>query len=494
MRLFRRNILRDLPAPCEIIEKDGERLAQFEDGKVRVRPIVTVRRKGRPPVDRICVGTTRHWFGKVQLGPKAWRTVRLFTDKTASERELQKLQAQADQRAAGIATPATDKLRQPITTLRDEYLAALERQRHKPDHVRITRFMLDRLIELGEWRYFSDITVPSVEKITKRVADEGRTVSYQNKFIARAKAFVNHFLPDGYANPLAKLRRIREKGAKRTRGRRAASAEQIIAQLESDVPADRQLCYALAALNGLRRNEIGSLLWEHVHLHSPIPHLGLLNKQRGDDTLDYVPIHPYVAYLLRQRTAAMPGVRLVRSVPDVATLEKDWSRVGVTMIDERGLRLDFHALRHTFQTHLDQTGCSRATKKRLMRHAAEDVTDGYAHAELAEMLVALVRLHAPKVAPAALKTGTDAGDALPNQAAARTTGRTMGWGPSGPRAVSTDEHTRALRDGMAPDARRDSPRKTRAKSDERRSETTTDLSGIAGAAIVPKMRPSTQVD
>ena len=35
---------------------------------------------------------------------------------------------------------------------------------------------------------------------------------------------------------------------------------------------------------------------------------------------------------------------------------------------------------------------ARATKKKLMRHANEERTDGYAHAELAEMLEALERL------------------------------------------------------------------------------------------------------
>ena len=59
----------------------------------------------------------------------------------------------------------------------------------------------------------------------------------------------------------------------------------------------------------------------------------------------------------------------------------------------------FHALRHTFQTSLDRKGCSRATRKALRTHAAEDVTDGYAHAALAELLAALVRIPSPDTAP-----------------------------------------------------------------------------------------------
>src|SRR5205823_2545623 len=111
--------------------------------------------------------------------------------------------------------------------------------------------------------------------------------------------------------------------------------------------------------------------------------------------------------LLRERPAAMPATPVLRSVPDLKTLVKDWARAGVAFADDKGRRLDYHALRHTFQTNLDKTGCSRATKKRLMRHAAGDVTDGYAHAELAEMFAALKRLGSPKTWPAAkaVKTG-----------------------------------------------------------------------------------------
>src|SRR5687768_18412651 len=110
MRLFKRNILRDLPASSAVVERDGKRWARVTDGgRQRLQEIVAVRRKGHQAVDRMIVGTSRCWYGKVQLGPKAWRTVRLYSDKTASERELQKLQSQADQRAAGIATRSEER-------------------------------------------------------------------------------------------------------------------------------------------------------------------------------------------------------------------------------------------------------------------------------------------------------------------------------------------------------------------------------------------------
>ena len=57
---------------------------------------------------------------------------------------------------------------------------------------------------------------------------------------------------------------------------------------------------------------------------------------------------------------------------------------------------------------LDHAGCSRATKKKLMRQAAEDVTDGYTHAELGEMLAAMVKVETPLswASVTAIATGT----------------------------------------------------------------------------------------
>ena len=108
----------------------------------------------------------------------------------------------------------------------------------------------------------------------------------------------------------------------------------------------------------------------------------------------------------------MPAAKVLPSVPDMKTMTKDLNKASVQLADESGRRLDYHALRHTFQTNLDRTGCSRATKKKLMRHAHEDVTDGYAHAELAEMLTALRRIPAPDVSHVKqsqhVATGTDA--------------------------------------------------------------------------------------
>ena len=351
-----------------------------------------------------------NWYGKVKVAPKTWQKVTLFTDKLASERRLMELQKQADQRAAGMQTADTDRLALPVKELVKQYIQSLRSRNMDEDHINITERSLNKVVDAGAWQRFVDITAASMESILPGIA---KTAGYQNAFIKKVKAFVHWALPDNWPDPLKKLKRVRERGAKKTRERRAATVEDAAAffAVWPTLPADRHLSYALAMLNGLRRNEIKRnstkyLRWGQLHLDAPLPFMAL--DQKMGDGQDHIPLHPYVVKLLRQRMAAMPTAPVVSAVPDIKTMKKDLARAKIELTDAQGLRLDFHALRHSFQTALDRTGCSRATKKKLMRHANEDVTDGYAHAELAEMLAALMRIPSPQLLPQQVtKTGTD---------------------------------------------------------------------------------------
>jgi integrase len=317
------------------------------------------------------------------VATKTWQRVKLFTDKVASERRLHELQRQADQRAVGMHTADTDRHTLPLKDLVKQYVQSLQARNANPDGVRIGEWLLNRLIEEGGWQRFGDITVSAVEALLPQVAE---TAGYKNTYIKRLKAFVHWDLPDNWPDPLKKLKRVREKGAKKTRERRAATLEEAVAFFRtwSDFPEDRHLCYALAMLNGLRRNEIkrndtDRLKWGQLHLDAPIPFIDL--KQKMGDGQDHVPLHPYVVKLLQGQMQGMPGAAVVAAVPDIKTMKKDLKAAGIELTDEQGRRLDFHALRHSFQTALDRTGCSRA---------------------------ALVRVPSPQSIPAeAVRTGTD---------------------------------------------------------------------------------------
>ncbi len=70
------------------------------------------------------------------------------------------------------------------------------------------------------------------------------------------------------------------------------------------------------------------------------------NPQRwDDDTLDTVPLRPTLSLLAGREGEAAEHV--VGIVPKVPTLDRDWTRIGVTMTDEKGQRIDFHTVSNT---------------------------------------------------------------------------------------------------------------------------------------------------
>jgi len=132
-------------------------------------------------------------------------------------------------------------------------------------------------------------------------------------------------------------------------------------------------------------------------------------EQTKNGNADALPIHPYLLNMIQQRMPGMPETSVVASVPDMKTMKKDLSRAGIALADAKGRRADYHALRHTYCTNLDRTGCSYTTKRALMRHSDSGVTEGYSHARLDELYAAIERLPYPGAEDqsAAVRTGTD---------------------------------------------------------------------------------------
>ncbi len=351
-----------------------------------------------------------HWYGKVAVSADKRIRVKLFTDKTASERRLMALQQEADQRASGVRTVAMDYALLSVQQHSKDYMASLMLEKRDADTLRIAQWTMDRLLEWGKWQRIGDITADSMRSILTTLDRRGLTPSYQNKFIMRVKAFVHWLQREGRitANPLANLKRVDERNGKRTRARRALTDPESSALL-LNTTEDRREKYAWALLAGLRRSELKELRWGDLRLNAPRPFIQLRPEQTKNGKADALPIHPYLLKLIQQRTPGMPDTCVVSTVPDMKTMVKDLNRAGVVLADAKGRRADFHALRHTYCTNLDRTGCSYTTKRALMRHSDSGVTEGYSHARLDELYAAIERLPSPgnDERSTAIRTGTD---------------------------------------------------------------------------------------
>lgn len=335
--------------------------------------------------------------GKVKDGGK-WQRAKLFTDKTASERRLNDLQRSADQREAGVRTPAMEFASLPLSKHVADYLASMRLQKPSDDSMRIAEWMLNNLVKRGGWSKLRDITTDNLRSILASLEAEEKTPAYQNCYIKRGKAFVNWLIREGrlVGDPLANLKRINERNGIRRRARRALTDAEALALL-SVAPVERREKYAWTLYAGLRRKELGHLRYGDLKLDAPLPYIQLRNEQTKNGEADVVPLHPYLLTLIAGRTGEASAC-VLSSVPDIKTVKKDLIKAGVVFVDAHGLRADFHALRHTFCTNLDRTGCSFTTKRALMRHRDSGVTEGYSHARMEELQTAIERLPAPAFA------------------------------------------------------------------------------------------------
>ena len=71
----------------------------------------------------------------------------------------------------------------------------------------------------------------------------------------------------------------------------------------------------------------------------------------------------------RDQEQATTGKVFRRGVPTAKTLRRDLAACGIPYLDELGRRLDFHALRHTFDTMLNRRGVSPRAVMELMRQS-----------------------------------------------------------------------------------------------------------------------------
>ena len=103
LQVFKRNILADVPSGATVEAKGGKRFAKWtEGGRSRKAEVVTTRTG-----EKIITGESSVWYGKLRIGKTPhhhWKTVALFSDKTASERELPAHAKTGGPGAAGVVT------------------------------------------------------------------------------------------------------------------------------------------------------------------------------------------------------------------------------------------------------------------------------------------------------------------------------------------------------------------------------------------------------
>jgi len=145
------------------------------------------------------------------------------------------------------------------------------------------------------------------------------------------------------------------------------------------------LVNALAVLTGLRRGELTRLLWADVHLDAERPWIEVRASTTKNKRPATVFLVPQLVPLLKKYRGLGVGLVLPSGVPSVATLRQDLVAAGVQVEDERGWRVDFHALRHTYASLMRSARIDEDSRVKMMRHSERRQTDNYTDPKFAPL-------------------------------------------------------------------------------------------------------------
>lgn len=303
----------------------------------------------------------------------------------------QRMASEAERTAArvrGGLEPASDGRGLEVAGLVAKYLEGLLAGGRAPKHVETVGCRLRKA--LAPWRLLGDVRAGEVQDWLLARRSEGMSAQtaahYRTTLRAWGRWLVRRELVP--SSPLEGLEALGGIEADRRRVRRALSRDEVRRLIESTRAStayplrkmdgvDRSWLYALAAVTGLRRGELGSLTPESFDLDGPGPPVVRVRardekKRRGASQPLPGGILGGLRYWLASKPPGRPLFAFPRSTAHM--LAMDLKAAGLAVADSEGRVADLHALRATYVTGLVMGGASVKATQELARHSDPRLT------------------------------------------------------------------------------------------------------------------------
>ncbi len=362
-----------------------------------------------------------HLRYRLSDGPKIYE-VSLYTHiKEIAAAKATKLILEEERDLLGIGPPKAlrEAAQHPVSAHLTDFIKRLGERNRCKSHILHTKYRLQRLIEECKWKLFRDV---SPDKFSAWLAGQEKLSNKtRNEYLGHANAFFNWAERHGRIahNPLKCVHK-QETVGRETFKRRALSLEELVLLVKKG--GKRGLAYLVAGCTGLRRGEMKQLLWSDVRLDGARLFIDVRAATTKSKKAAIIPLVPALADALQ--TARAKGINFTgrvfpRGLPSVKTLAKDLQACGIAVEDERGFRVDFHALRHTFVSLLSTAGISELARVKLARHSEWKQTDRYTDPHsiplFAEMDKLALSLPSPIPSPNSGKTRPNEGKVVQSE-------------------------------------------------------------------------------
>ena len=315
---------------------------------------------------------SRLWSARVRLD--GWLKMRTFplhvSDKRVAQQKLTKLIEELEREAAGIGAPRVQREagQTPLLTHLRAFLAECEATGRSRNTLGKYAHSLPKLFGRCRWVALRDITEDSFTAWREKSGLSPKTL---NDCLSNMGAFLNWMKRRRLivANPLEHVRKVSNDSPGNFR--RALSVDEITRLLRV-APSHRATIYQTILYTGLRRQEINGLRWGDFDFTVTPTRLKVpssISKNRKESVHFLRPELTETLKAFRPAEAKAGDWAFRGQVPRVPTFKRDLAAAGIPFEDERGRRVDLHALRTTFGTLLSASGVSPRVAMELMRHS-----------------------------------------------------------------------------------------------------------------------------
>ena len=319
------------------------------------------------------------------------------TDKRVAEQRLEEIVREVERERAGIAAPRAlrDGAAKALTDHLMDFTADLVASGRSPEYVRKIESRCRLLLKVCGWTVARDVTLDSFLCWRRGATQSPRT---RNHYLDAITALLLWMRKTARldVDPLAGVSRVEARG--RSTFERRALTEDECRRLLIAAPK-RRAVYLTALQTGLRFSELRALVWGDVSFGASPPRIvvrAATTKNRKQAT---ILLPDEVVAALRKLKPSCAGLRdpvFANGIPSHHTVQADLKRSAIERFDERGRKVDFHALRVTFITNLQRAGVARRVAMELARHSDPRLTERvYTDADalpLIEAVAALPRL------------------------------------------------------------------------------------------------------
>jgi integrase len=339
---------------------------------------MTVFRRKRNKKDQLVASHT--WYGEFR-DPISKKVVRLnlgVTHKDAAEEKLRQIKRERAEESLGMRPPSAmaTNMRKPLSEHAQDYVRFLKGKERAPEYIYTVGNCLRIAFAGCGWVFASDATLDAYYEWRSAQTAKGKAAKTVREYQAVLSTFFKWLKVVGRIpfNPLENADRVPVDGRKK-RVRRVLSQDEF--QRLLDVSGERALAYYVVVNMGLRRGDGDALTWGDFELDGPNPCWISRAHVAKVPVETVLPLHPELAQALRDARPAhwQPNDKVFpNNLPSMHWFYKDLKAAGITAINDKGERVDLHALRTTFGTHLNDSEMPFAQAKKLMRHKYDKMT------------------------------------------------------------------------------------------------------------------------